>query len=73
MEFLNEHGNHPILSQCVFVPFGRVAAIAPLTFCSLIRMQNEFLHNIQHIEIHVLTDINIDRHLGNDIDDGEDI
>jgi hypothetical protein len=73
MEFINEHGNHPILSQYVFVPFGRGAAIDPPTFCSLIRMQNECLHNIQHIEIHGFAGINIERRLGNDIDDGEDI
>jgi hypothetical protein len=73
MEFLNEHGNHPILSQCVFIPFGRGAAIDPPTFCSLIRMQNEFLHNIQHVEIHRLAYIDINIHLGNDMDDGEDI
>jgi hypothetical protein len=73
MEFVNEHGNHPILSQCVFVPFGRGAAIDPPTVCSLIRMQNEFLHNIQHVEIHGLADIDIDIHLGNYIDDGEDV
>jgi hypothetical protein len=73
IEFVNEHGNHPVLSQCVFVPFGRGTSIDPPTFCSLIRMQNEFLHYIQHIKIHGLADIDIDRHLGNDIDDGEDI
>jgi hypothetical protein len=36
-------------------------------------MQNNFLRNIQHVEIHGLADIAIDRHLGNDMDDGEDI
>jgi hypothetical protein len=70
MEFFNEHGNHPILSQCVFFPFGRGAAIDQYTFCSFIRMQNEFLHNT-HVEIHGLADIDIDRHLENTIDDGE--
>lgn len=49
VEFVNEHGDHPILSQCVFVPFGRGAAIDQPTFCSPITMQNEFLHNIQHV------------------------
>jgi hypothetical protein len=73
MEFVNDHGNHPLISQCVFVPFGRGAAIDPPTFCSLICMQNEFLHNIQHVEIHGLADIEIHRHLGKDMDDGEDI
>jgi hypothetical protein len=73
IEFVTEHGNHPTLSQCVFVPFGRGAAIDPPTFCSLIRMQNEFIHNIQHVDIHGLDDIDIHRHLGNGIDDGEDI
>jgi hypothetical protein len=34
MEFLNEHGNHPLLSKCVFVPFGRGAAINPPTFAA---------------------------------------
>jgi hypothetical protein len=52
MEFVNEHGNHPILSQCAFVLFIRCAAIDQPTCCSLIRMQNEFLYNIQHVEIH---------------------
>jgi hypothetical protein len=36
-------------------------------------MQNIFLHNIRHVEIHELADIDIDRHLGNDMDDSEDI
>jgi hypothetical protein len=35
-------------------------------------MQNEFLHNIHHVEIHGLADIDIERHTGNNIDDGED-
>jgi hypothetical protein len=72
MEYVNEHGNHPVLSQCVFVPFGRCAAIDQNTFCSLIRMQNEFLHNVQHVEIHGLSDIDIELHIGTDNDDGED-
>jgi hypothetical protein len=54
MEFVNEHGNHPILSQCVFVSFGRGAVIDQDTFCSFLRMQNDILHNIRHIEIHSL-------------------
>jgi hypothetical protein len=49
MEYINDHGNHPVLSQCVFVPFGRGAAINHNTFGSLIRMQNEFLHNFKHV------------------------
>jgi hypothetical protein len=73
VEFVNEHGNHPILSYCVFVHFDRGAAIDQPTFCSLIRMQNKSLHNTRHVEINGLADIDIDRHLGNDIDDGEDI
>jgi hypothetical protein len=52
MEFVNEHGNHPILSQCVVVPLGRGVTTDPPTSCSLIRMQNDFLHNIQHVKIH---------------------
>jgi hypothetical protein len=48
MEFVNEHRNLPILSQCVFLPFGRGVAIDQPTLCSLIRMQTEFLHKIQH-------------------------
>jgi hypothetical protein len=71
MEFVNEHGNHPIISQCVFVSFGRGAAIDPPTFCSLIHIQNEFLHNIQHIEIHGLADIYIDRHLVKNMENGQ--
>jgi hypothetical protein len=54
MEYVNQHGNHPVLYQCVFVPFGCGAAIDQNTFCSLIRMQNDFLHNIQHAELHGL-------------------
>jgi hypothetical protein len=72
MEYVNEHGNHPVLSQCVFVPFGRGAAIDQDTFCSLIRMQNEFLHNIKHVEIRGLSDIDIELHLGINDEDGED-
>jgi hypothetical protein len=72
MEFVNEHGNHPFLSQRVFITFGRGDAIDQNTFCSLIRMQNEFLHNIKHVEIHRLADISAELHIGNDIDDGED-
>jgi hypothetical protein len=71
MEFVNEHDNHPVLSHCVFVPFGRGATIDQNTFCSLIRTQNEFLHNVQHVEIHGLSDIDIELHLGNDCEDGE--
>jgi hypothetical protein len=59
MEFVNEPSNHPILPQCVFVPFGRCTSIDQPTFCSLIRMQNEFLHNIQHVEIHGLANIDM--------------
>jgi hypothetical protein len=72
MEFVNEHGNHPILYQCVFFPFGRGAVIDQNTLCSLIRMQHEFLHNIQHVKIHGLSDIYIEFHLDNDSEDGED-
>jgi hypothetical protein len=75
MELVNKHGNHPILSQYVFVPFGRGAAIDQYTVCSFIRMQNNFLHNFRHVEIYVLADIDkdIERYMGNDMDDGEDI
>jgi hypothetical protein len=72
MIYVNEHGNHPVLSQCVFVPFGRGEAIDQNTFCSLIRMQNEFLHNIKHVEIHGLSDIYIELHLGINDEEGED-
>jgi hypothetical protein len=67
MEFVNEHGKHPIISQCLFIPFGIGAVIKQDTFC----LQNEFLHNLHHIEIHGLADINLERHLGNDMNDGE--
>jgi hypothetical protein len=40
MEFMNEHGNHPILSQFVCVPFELGADIDQDTFCSFIHMQN---------------------------------
>jgi hypothetical protein len=33
MEFVNEQGNHPILSQCVFVPFDHVTSVNQNTFC----------------------------------------
>jgi hypothetical protein len=58
-EYVNEHDNHAVLSQCVFVPFGHGAAVDQNTLCSLIRMQNEFLHNVKHVEIHGLSDIDI--------------
>jgi hypothetical protein len=35
-------------------------------------MQNEFLHNIQHVKIHGLSEIDIELHLGNDCDYRED-
>jgi hypothetical protein len=72
MEFDNEHGNHLDFFQCVFIPFCRGAAIDQNTFWSLIRMQNEFLHNIQHVKIHGLSDIEIELHIGNDSKYGED-
>jgi hypothetical protein len=72
MEYVNKHGNRPVLSQCGLVPFGYGATIDQNTFCSLIRIQNEFLHNVKHIEIHGLSDIDIELHLGIDNDDGED-
>jgi hypothetical protein len=49
MDFVNKHVNRPILSQCSYVPFGRGAAIDEPNLCSLIRMQNKFMHNIQHV------------------------
>jgi hypothetical protein len=73
IEFVNEHDNHPLLSQCVFVPFGRGAAIYQDKFCSLIILQNGFLHNIYHIQIHGLAYIDLERHIRNDMEDGEDI
>jgi hypothetical protein len=60
-------------SQCVCAPFGRGAAIDHTTFCSFIRMQNESLHKNRHVDTHDLADIDIDRHLGSNMDDGEDI
>jgi hypothetical protein len=70
MDFVNEHGNHPVLSQCVFIPFG-CAAINQNMFCSLISMQHEFLHNIKHVEIHGLSDIYLEHNIGNDTEYGE--
>jgi hypothetical protein len=72
MQFANEHGNHPVLSQYVFVPFIHGAVIDQNTCCSLIRMHNKFLHNIQHVEIPCLSEIDIEFHLGNDCDDREE-
>jgi hypothetical protein len=51
MEYVNEHGNHPVLSQCIFVPFRRGASINQNTFCSLIWMQTEFLHNMLQVKM----------------------
>jgi hypothetical protein len=48
------------------------ADIGQNTFCSLIRTQNEFLHNIKHVEIHGLYDIYLEHHIGNNINDGEE-
>jgi hypothetical protein len=69
MEFVNEHGDHSILSQCAFIPFGRESVIDQSTFCSFIRMQNDFLHNVHHVEIHCLADIFVERL--NNMDDSE--
>jgi hypothetical protein len=71
MEYANEYDNHPVFSQCVFVPFGRGAAIYQNTFCSLMCMQNEFLYSVKHLEIHGLSNINVELHLGNESKDGE--
>jgi hypothetical protein len=51
MEHDNEHGNHPILHSCVFVPFGKSAAIdqSSLLQLILILMQNEFLRSTSTI------------------------
>jgi hypothetical protein len=54
-----------------FFSFGHGAAIDQNTFCSLIPIQNEFLHNIKHVEIHGLSDIDIELHLGNACDNEE--
>jgi hypothetical protein len=35
-------------------------------------MQNEFLHSIKHVEIHGLSNIDIELHLGINDEDGED-
>jgi hypothetical protein len=67
MEFFNEHGNHPVLSHCIFVPF----SIDHHNFCSLIHMNTDFLRNVQHVEIHGLSDIDVELHLGNYCEDGE--
>jgi hypothetical protein len=70
-ESVNEHGNHPLLSQCVFILVGRGYTIDHSSFCSFIRTQNEFMHNIHLVEIHGRSDIDIERHFGNNMDDGE--
>jgi hypothetical protein len=67
MEYANDHDNRSVLSKCVFVPFvpfGRGAAIDQNTFRSLIRMQNEFLHNVKHVKIHGLFDIDTELRRG---------
>jgi hypothetical protein len=69
MEYVNKHEYRPLLSQCVFVPFRRGASIDQNTFCSLIWIQNDFLHNVKHAELHGLADIDIEFHLINDSDD----
>jgi hypothetical protein len=52
-------------------PFGRGSAIDQDTFSSFIPMQNEFLHHVHHVDIHGLADIDIERHVDNDMDNGE--
>jgi hypothetical protein len=55
-----------------FRPFGRGAAIDQNTFLSLIRMQNEVLHNVKDVEIHGLFCIDKEQHMGTATDDSED-
>jgi hypothetical protein len=64
MEFVNEHDTYPIFFLCVFLPFGHGAAIDKGTLISLVCMQCEFLHNIQHIEIHDFANIDLEHHFG---------
>jgi hypothetical protein len=72
MDYINDHDNHPVLSQCVFVLFGRGAAIDQNNFHSLIRMQNEFLHNVKHVKSHGLFDIDTERHRDTDTEDDDE-
>jgi hypothetical protein len=58
-----------ILSSKVFLPFGKVAAIDNGTFRKLIRMQNEYLQKIKHIEIHNMRNINEEIVMGYDTTD----
>jgi hypothetical protein len=51
MEYFKSNDSHPILSSKVFLTFGKTAAIDNLTFGKWIRMQNEYLYKIRHIEI----------------------
>jgi hypothetical protein len=46
MAYFNENDSHPIISSKVCLPFGKVAAIDNSTFRKLIRMQNEYVHEI---------------------------
>jgi hypothetical protein len=57
MEYLNGNESHPILSSKVFIPFGKAEGIDDGTFRKLIRMQNEYLHKIKHIEINSMCNI----------------
>jgi hypothetical protein len=67
MEYFNENGSHPILSSKVFLPFVKSAAIDNETFSKLIRMKNEYLHHITHVEMHSICHINKDILLGYDM------
>jgi hypothetical protein len=64
MEYFNENGSHSILSSKLFLPFSKSAAIDKDTFRKLIRVQNEYIRHIKHVEIHNLCHIEKDISLG---------
>jgi hypothetical protein len=66
IEYFNGNDSHPVLSSKVFLPFGKTAAIDNGTFRKLIRMQNEYLHKIRHIEVHHLCNIDKEISMGYD-------
>jgi hypothetical protein len=54
-----------------FCTFEHGEAIDHMALCSLIHMQKDFHRNIKHVEIHGLSDIDIELHLGTSNNDGE--
>jgi hypothetical protein len=66
IEYFNVNDSLLILYSKVLFPFGKTAAIDNGTFRKLIRIQNEYLHKIRHIEVHNLCNIDKEISLGYD-------